>query len=181
MIIEGQESVTKAVLSELARADNPRFKEVMSALVKHLHAFIREVKLTEEEFQKACGTINAIGQSTKAYHNEAVLMSGSLGVSTLVCLLNNGNNGQTETTANLLGAHGSNNLRPAHLHFLIIKEGFKTHVSQVYVPEDPHIDTDVHFGVTKALLGNYVRHESGTPPAPGMKTTWYTLDTTFTM
>ena len=33
MIIDGQESVTKAVLSELARADNPRFKEVMSALV----------------------------------------------------------------------------------------------------------------------------------------------------
>ena len=36
-------------------------------------------------------------------HNEVVLMSGSLGFSALVCLLNNGNNGQTETTANLLG------------------------------------------------------------------------------
>src|SRR4029077_21020661 len=68
-----------------------------------LHAFIREVKLTEDEFRQAGEYINAIGQSTNAYHNEAVLMAGTLGVSTLVCLLNNGNNGQTDTTANLLG------------------------------------------------------------------------------
>ena len=103
MIIDGADSVTKAVLSEIEHAPDARFREVMSALVRHLHAFIREVKLTEEEFQKACGYINAIGEHTNAYHNEAVLMSGSLGVSTLVCLLNNGNQGQTDTTANLLG------------------------------------------------------------------------------
>ena len=95
--------VTPAVLGEIARAPNPRFREVMTALVKHLHAFIREAKLTEEEFHQGCAIINAIGQNSNAFHNEAVLMSGSLGVSTLVCLLNNGNNGATETTANLLG------------------------------------------------------------------------------
>ena len=103
MIIDGPDSVTKAVLSEIERAPDARFREVMSALVSHLHAFVREVKLTEEEFHQACAIINAIGQNTNAFHNEAVLMSGSLGVSTLVCLLNNGNNGATETTANLLG------------------------------------------------------------------------------
>jgi hydroxyquinol 1,2-dioxygenase len=284
MIIDGPDSVTEAVLSEIRLAPNPRFREIMSALVRHLHAFIREVKLTEQEFHQACAYVNAIGQASNAFHNEAVLMSGSLGVSTLVCLLNNGNNGQTETTANLLGpfwrldsprtenggsivrsptrgpelfvtahvkgpdgnpvadaevdvwqssteglyenqdptqadmnlrgkfttdkngdfwfrsilpagypipitgpvgdllrAQGRHNMRPAHLHFLIFKEGFKTHISQVYVPEDPHIDSDVQFGVTKALLGNYVRHESGTPPAPGVKAPWYTLDYTFRM
>ncbi|MEW6450150.1 MAG: dioxygenase [Pseudomonadota bacterium] len=284
MIIDGPDSVTQAVLSELEKADNPRFKEIMTSLVKHLHAFIREVKLTEDEFRNAGEIINSIGQNTNAYHNEAVLMSGSLGVSTLVCLLNNGNNGQTETTANLLGpfwrldsprtesgasivrsptpgdemfvnawvkdakgnpvagaevdiwhssteglyenqdptqadmnlrgkfttdkdghfsfrsilpagypipitgpvgdllrAQGRHNMRPAHLHFLIFKEGFKTHISQVYVPQDPNIETDVQFGVTKALLGDYVRHDTGTPPAPGVKAPWYTLDYTFTM
>ncbi len=103
MIIDGPNSVTKAVLSEIERAPDPRFREVMSALVRHLHAFIREVKLTEDEFRLAGEYINAIGRNTNAFHNEAVLMSGSLGVSTLVCLLNNGNNGATETTANLLG------------------------------------------------------------------------------
>ena len=282
MIIDGADSVTEAVLAELKHAKNPRSKEIMTSLVKHLHAFVREVRLTEDEFRRACELINAIGQSTSAYHNEAVLMSGSLGVSTLVCLLNNGNNGQTDTTANLLGpfwrldsprtpnggsiirsptpgpelfvnawvkdakgnpvpgaeidvwqssteglyenqdpnqadmnlrgkfttdakghisfrsilpagypipvtgpvgdllrAQGRHNMRPAHLHFLIYKEGFKTHISQVYVPEDPHIQTDVQFGVTKALLGNYVRHNTGSPPAPGVKAPWYTLDYTF--
>ena len=284
MIIDGPDSVTKAVLGELQKADNPRFREIMTSLVTHLHAFIREVRLSEDEFRNACEIINSIGKSTNAFHNEAVLMSGSLGVSTLVCLLNNGNNGQTETTANLLGpfwrldsprtenggsivrsptpgaemfvtasvkdgkgnpvagaevdiwhssteglyenqdptqadmnlrgkfvtdkdgrfsfrsilpagypipiggpvgdllrAQGRHNMRPAHLHFLIFKEGFKTHISQVYVPQDPNIETDVQFGVTKALLGNYLRHDTGTPPAPGVKAPWYTLDYTFTM
>jgi hypothetical protein len=102
MIIDGPDSVTKAVLSELQRAPDPRFREVMSAFVRHLHDFIREVKLTEEEFQAAVGYINAIGKATNDYHNEGVLMAGSLGVSPLICLINNGN-GQTETTANLLG------------------------------------------------------------------------------
>ena len=41
MIIDGPDSVTPAVLDEIARAPNPRFREVMTALVKHLHAFIR--------------------------------------------------------------------------------------------------------------------------------------------
>jgi Catechol dioxygenase N terminus len=55
MIIENQNDVTAAVLSELQRAKDPRFKEIMSALVRHLHDFAREVKLTEAEFQAAVG------------------------------------------------------------------------------------------------------------------------------
>jgi len=103
MIIKSQEDVTKAVLAELARAPDARFREVMSAFVRHLHEFAREVKLTEEEFERAVGYVVALGKHTTPSHNEAVLMSGSLGFSTLICLLNNGNQGQTETTANLLG------------------------------------------------------------------------------
>src|ERR1700719_4040489 len=103
MIIESEKDITPAVLSELNRAPNPRLREVMSAFIRHLHDFAREVKLTEEEFQAAIGYIVALGQHTNETHNEAVLMSGSLGFSTLICLLNNGNRGQTETDANLLG------------------------------------------------------------------------------
>ena len=44
-------------------------------------------------------------------------------------------------------------MRPAHLHFLIYKPGYKTHISQVYLPDDPNIETDVQFGVTRRLLG----------------------------
>ena len=103
MIIESEKDITPAVLSELARAKNPRLREIMSAFVRHLHEFAREVKLTEEEFQAAVGYIVALGKHTNETHNEAVLMSGSLGFSSLICLLNNGSRGQTETDANLLG------------------------------------------------------------------------------
>ena len=103
MIIQDERDVTAAVLSELAKAPDARFREVMSAFVRHLHDFAREVKLTEEEFQRAVRYVVALGQCTTDSHNEAVLMSGSLGFSTLICLLNNGNKGTTETLANLLG------------------------------------------------------------------------------
>ena len=103
MIIENQQQVTEAVLSELQRAQDPRFIEIVSAAVRHLHDFAREVKLTEDEFRQACAFIAALGKKTTETHNEVVLLAGSLGFSTLVCLLNNGNRGQTETTANLLG------------------------------------------------------------------------------
>ncbi len=103
MIIKNQQDVTEAVLSELDRATNRRFKEIMRAAVRHLHAFTREAKLTEAEFQQPCAHIAKLGQLTTASHNEVVLIAGLLGVSSLVCLLNNGDHGQTETTANLLG------------------------------------------------------------------------------
>ena len=59
----------------------------------------------------------------------------------------------------LIKATGRHNYRPAHLHFMICKPGFKTLISQIYVPDDEHLDTDVQFGVTRALIGAYVRHD----------------------
>src|SRR5262245_17345512 len=103
MIIKDQKDVTKAVLAELDRAKDKRFKEIMSAAVRHLHEFVREARLTEEEFHQVCAYVAWAGQKTNPSHNEVVLACGTLGVSPLVCLLNNGNKGQTETTANMLG------------------------------------------------------------------------------
>ena len=54
----------------------------------------------------------------------------------------------------LLRAQGRHNLRPAHMHFLIHKPGFKTQFSQLYSSDDPNLDTDVQFGVTPALIAN---------------------------
>jgi catechol 1,2-dioxygenase len=73
------------------------------------------------------------------------------------------------------------NMRPAHLHFLIYKEGYKTHISQVYVNDDVNLETDVQFGVTRALVGNYVRHENEKAPAADVNGPWYSLDFTFTI
>ena len=283
MIIQRQDDVTKAVTEAFKNTQPPRLREILIALVNHLHAFARDVHLTEEEFQAAVEYVARLGQKTDDKHNEVVLMSGSLGFSTLICLLNNGNNGQTETTANLLGPFwrmnsprtesgasivrsptpgpvlfvncwikdtkgapiadaevdvwhsspegfyeqqdpkqapmnlrgkfvtdaqghfgfrsvkpagypipvdgpvartrsptGRHNYRPAHLHFLIYKPGFKTLISQIYVNDDDKLETDVQFGVTRALVGDYVRHD-GPAPAPDVKGVWYSLDQTFVM
>lgn len=283
MIVENQNQVTEAVLAELERVENPRTREIISAAVRHLHDFAREVKLTEDEFRQACAFIAELGKRTNETHNEVVLLAGSLGFSNLVCLLNNGK-GQTETTANLLGPfwrmqspvmksgesivrsatpglalfvtawvrdtngnpvvdaevdvwqsspegfyenqdpvqadmnlrgkfktddkggfrfrsvkpagypipvngpvgdlirlQGRHNMRPAHVHFLIYKPGFKTHISQVYVNDDPNLETDVQFGVTRALVGNYVRHDSESAPDTDVVGPWYSLDFTFTI
>jgi hydroxyquinol 1,2-dioxygenase len=103
MIIKTQEDVTPVVVDAYQNIDDARLREIVTSLIKHLHDFARDVHLTEEEFQAGTQIIAKMGQMSNATHNEVVLMSGSLGFSALVCLLNNGNNGQTETTANLLG------------------------------------------------------------------------------
>jgi hydroxyquinol 1,2-dioxygenase len=260
MIIRSHEDVTEAVLAEMHRTPDARTKQILSSLVTHLHAFIREVRLSEKEFQEAIGYINAIGQKTTPSHNEAMLMAGALGVSNLVCLMNNAqptqaNNlgpfyragaprcadgeslarsptpgpklrfkgwvrdrqgrpisgaevdvwhsspvglyenqdpGQAEMnlrgkfvtledgsfsftsvkpagypvpidgpTGALLAAQKRHNFRPAHLHFLIYKPGFKTIASQVYDPDDPHLETDSQFAVTQALIGDYRKQPDG--------------------
>ena len=103
MIIRNQEEVTTAVLAEVERITDPRFKHIMTEAVRHLHGFVRDARLTEAEFHQACAFIARLGQLTTPSHNEVVLICGSLGISSLVCLLNNGQQGQTETTANLMG------------------------------------------------------------------------------
>src|SRR6201993_1845554 len=102
-IVEDEASVTDKVLAAMRGAASPRLREVMAALVRHLHAFAREVRLTEEEFETGINFLNRIGQATHDAHNEGILFSDAVGLSTLVCLLNNGNAGATETASALLG------------------------------------------------------------------------------
>src|SRR5438045_9549398 len=102
MIIENQATVTAAVVGAFGRTADPRVREILLALVRHLHGFIREVRLTEREFQEATRLIAAMGQRTTDSHNEVVLMACSLGLSALVCLLHHGDHGQPETQDNVL-------------------------------------------------------------------------------
>jgi len=283
MIVTDHWRLTDAVLAEMQKTPDPRLREIMVALASHLHQFVRDVKLTEPEFQAALSIINRIGQASNDSHNEAAVMAGSLGVSQLVCLTNNGALGETETNANLLGpfwrmhvprvgnggsllrsptpgprlfvrgrvldragapvagadvdvwhsspvglyeqqdpeqadmnlrgmfttddegrfwfttvkpagyplpvagpvgdllrAQGRQHYRPAHIHFMIVKPNFKTLISQVYVNDDPVLDDDPQFGVTQALVGNFVRHDEA-PPDAGVDAPWFTLDFDFTI
>src|SRR5687768_7338011 len=101
MIVQRQEQLTDVVVQVMERTADPRLREIMVSLVRHLHGFVREVRLTEADFQAATAILNEMGKLTSDTHNEPVLMAGSLGVSSLVCLLNNGDNGQTETSQSL--------------------------------------------------------------------------------
>ncbi len=283
MIVEDQKQLTDFALDVMRRTPDPRLREIMTSLVAHLHAFVREARLSEREFQEACAIVAELGHRTTDTHNEVVLMAGSLGVSSLVCLLNNGDNGNTETNQNLLGPFWRLNspptrngdsiircptpgtpmfvntrftdmagmpvvgaevdvwqsndegfyenqdekqvdmnlrgkfltdangliafrsikplgypiptegpvgrllkaqlrhpFRPAHLHFLAAKPGYKTLISQVYDSEDPRIQTDAQFGVTKALVGEYKRR-ADKAPAADVSGEWVSLDYAFKM
>ena len=305
-MIKNPHDLTQAVLTVMQQTPDVRLRQIMVSLVTHLHAFVKDVKLTEDEFRAATALVARMGQMTNDTHNEVVLMAGSLGVSSLVCLLNNGTglDGEpAETTHNLLGpfwrmhsprtahgasivrsptpgapmyvqarvldmagvpvadaevdvwhcaptgfyenqpearenihrttgwtgqidmnlrgkfttnahgefsfwsvkpvgypiptegvvgqllaAQGRHPMRPAHVHALIHKPGYKTLISQVYADDDPNLATDAQFGVTQAVTGHFERHD--TPPADcagdaegaegaDITAPWYRLDFTF--
>ena len=81
----------------------------------------------------------------------------------------------------LLDAQGRHPFRPAHVHFLMFKPGFKTLISQVFMPDDEHLQDDVQFGVTRNLIGNLVRHDEPRSDHPDLEPPWYSLEYTFTM
>ncbi len=282
MIIENELQLTQAVLDETGRTADARLKQILQALIRHLHGFAQEVRMTEREFDQAINIVTRMGQMTTSSHNEVRLMAGSLGLSALVCLMNNGDGG--ETTANLLGpfwragspktpnggsivrsptpgvplfftgravdrqgrpvvgaevdvwhastvglyenqdptqaewnlrgkfttdeqgifsyrsikpagypvptggpveelllAQGRHPMRPAHLHSLIYKPGFKTQASQVYSADDEHLETDAQFGPTKSLIGYYVLHDREAAPDADVVGPWYSLEHTFVL
>jgi catechol 1,2-dioxygenase len=284
-IIESVDDVTDVVLAAMAGAPNPRLRTVMAAFVRHLHAFAREVQLTQDEYDLAIDFLNRIGKTTNDTHNEGVLFADAVGFSTLVCLLNNGGTGPAETAAALLGpfwrdnspltpnggsivrsptpgpallvdcriidpegrpipsvevdvwqaspvglyenqdpnqadmnlrgrfhteedgrfwfrsvkpagypvpTHGPTGellraqrrppYRPAHLHVLGFKPGYRTLITQIFADNDERLQSDVVFGVTRALIGHYRRHDTDeTPPAPDVQAPWYTLHYDFVM
>ena len=103
MPIRTPDDLSAAVLAAMAHTPDARQRQLLTSLVRHLHAFVREVGLTEAEFRDATAWVNRIGQLSTATHNEAVLMAGTLGVSALVCLLNHADPATGEVSHNLLG------------------------------------------------------------------------------
>ncbi|WP_326762623.1 hypothetical protein OHB35_51860 [Streptomyces phaeochromogenes] len=90
MIIHDEHHLTAAVLAESERDGARRVREIIQALVRHLPDFAREVRPAEEECDTALGIMTRLGRLTTPSHNEVRLMAGSLSLSTLVALMNNG-------------------------------------------------------------------------------------------
>src|ERR1700740_2121780 len=81
----------------------------------------------------------------------------------------------------LLPAQGRHNMRPPPSPFLVYKPVFKPLISPLYVPDDKHIDTDVQFGVTSHLIGDYVRHDEPCQRGADVKPPWYSREHTCVM
>ena len=73
----------------------------------------------------------------------------------------------TGPVGDLLAALDRHPFRPAHVHAMVYKPGYKTITSQIYSHDDPMLDTDAQFGVTGPLIARYLRHEDEPRPGPG--------------
>jgi len=94
-----ENTITPAVLQRIAGTEDPRLKEIMTSLVRHLHDFVREVKLTEDEWQAGINFLTETGQTCSATRQEFILLSDTLGVSMLTIALNQAKPaGATEAT-----------------------------------------------------------------------------------
>ena len=92
-------SITEAVLARHAGAPDPRLKQVLTSLVRHLHDFAREVELTEEEWFKGIEFLTRCGHITDDKRQEFILLSDVLGLSMLTVAQNNDKpEGCTEAT-----------------------------------------------------------------------------------
>lgn len=95
-----EDNLTQVVHEEyMSKTQDRRTREIMSGLIKHLHAFLKEVELTEDEWFKAVQFLTASGQMCNEERQEFVLLSDVLGVSMLVDAINNRRSGLgTENT-----------------------------------------------------------------------------------
>jgi hydroxyquinol 1,2-dioxygenase len=94
-----QDNITQAVIARFAATPDPRLKEIMTSLVQHLHAFAREVKLTEAEWFRGIDFLTRVGHITDDKRQEFILLSDTLGLSMLVVAMNNAKpEGATEST-----------------------------------------------------------------------------------
>jgi catechol 1,2-dioxygenase len=84
------ENSAQAVIARIDDAEtNPRFKELMVGLINHLHAYIKEVNLTQDEWEVAIDFLTRTGHTCTEERQEFILLSDTLGVSMLVDAINN--------------------------------------------------------------------------------------------
>ena len=257
-----QDNITQAVIARLAATPDARLREVMTSLVQHLHAFARDVRLTEDEWFKGIEFLTEVGHKTNDKRQEFILLSDTLGLSMLTVAMNNDKpQGCTEATVfgpfhvegapqyengadiangaggepclvrgrvlgldgepvpgatievwqadargnydvqyegmdhhqargvlhsrpdgsfefrsvlaesypipadgpvgELLRATARHPWRPAHLHFMIVADGYERLVTHVFRRGDPYLDSDAVFGVRESLVADWLRQPDG--------------------
>lgn len=268
-------TLTEAVIEQMASTPDPRMREVMESLVRHLHAFAREVRLTPQEWLGAIDFLTRVGQACTPYRQEFILLSDTLGLSRLVNLMDDkAHVGAEATEGSLLGpffregapefgfgeslavrakgpemilygrvtddggrgvpdavldiwqtdadgfydlqaadpsqmdmrgryrtdaegnfairtllpcfysipmdgpvgemirAQARHGMRPAHVHVLVAKDGYRELVTALYMGSDPNIGSDTVFGVSGSLV-THARTDDAASPDPSVPSMRY--------
>ncbi len=262
-----EDDITATVLARFAATPDPRLREVMLGLIKHLHAFVKEVELTETEWFQAIEILTEAGKMCSDKRQEFILFSDTLGVSMVVDLIGHRKpEGATKSTvfgpfhrlgaANLppggniahrdtvgvptlvsgrvldldgkpvagavldvwqtqsnglynsqdknpselhmrgkfttdaegrylirtvrpvnypipsdgpvgamLKATGRHPMRPAHIHFVVMADGYEAVTTHIFDRTDEYLDSDAVFAVKDSLICDFVRHETPTAEA----------------
>ncbi|MSR14790.1 MAG: hydroxyquinol 1,2-dioxygenase [Gammaproteobacteria bacterium] len=79
---------TQSVIERLKDCEDPRFKSIMNSLVTHLHAFARDVRLTDDEWMCGLQFLTEVGKACTETRQEFILLSDTLGLSSLVLEIN---------------------------------------------------------------------------------------------
>lgn len=262
-----EDDITAAVLARFAATPDPRLKQIMLALIKHLHEFVKEVELTETEWFQAIEILTAAGKMCSDKRQEFILFSDTLGVSMVVDLIGHRKpEGATESTVfgpfhrlgapdlppggniahrdtvgtpalvsgrvlgldgkpiagavldvwqtqsnglydsqdknpdelhmrgkfttdgagrylirtvrpvnypipsdgpvgAMLKATGRHPMRPAHIHFVVMADGYEAVTTHIFDRTDEYLASDAVFAVKDSLICDFVRHETPTPEA----------------
>lgn len=102
MELATEDNITDLAVQRWATAHDPRLRELMTSLIKHLHDFARETRLTEAEWMAAIQWLNRTGQISDEKREEFILTSDVLGLSMLVVQMNH-RFGEGATPATVLG------------------------------------------------------------------------------
>jgi hydroxyquinol 1,2-dioxygenase len=263
-----EDDITAAVLARFSATPDPRLKEIMLGLIKHLHAFVKEVELTEAEWFQAIEILTEAGKMCSDKRQEFILFSDTLGVSMVVDLIGHRKpEGATESTVfgpfhrlgaaemppggniawrdttgiptlvsgrvldldgkpiagavldvwqtqtsglydsqdqsldgglhmrgkfttdgegrylirtvrpvnypipsdgpvgAMLKATGRHPMRPAHIHFVAMADGYESVTTHIFDRTDPYLESDAVFAVKDSLICDFARHEEPTPEA----------------
>lgn len=98
-----EDGITRSALSRISECPDPRLKQIVRSLTRHLHAFAREIKLTPEEWMAGIQFLTDAGHITDNKRQEFILLSDVLGLSAIVDLMANRGGEKGATESSLLG------------------------------------------------------------------------------
>ncbi len=153
-----EDELTDEVVRRLDATADPRLREVMQALVRHLHEFAKEVRLTDDEWLTGIRFLTDTGHMCDDVRQEFILLSDTLGLSSLVDLINHSDVESLATEPTILGPF--------------------------YVPESPwreNGDSIVEYddGGQATVLRGTVRDQEGRPISGAVVDIWHNAATGF--